>query len=187
MIMLKDALQTAKKVKPLFLVSTDPGGMPVVADVDDVQLTEKGQISVAGWFPEEMVSNLSRNPDLSLVVWDPETNSQYRLTGVMKNIAMTAILDGYVPKIERGRNIPQVRWAIEAEIHQVTGEKHYLGPSRRSRKKTATVKEGTPPPRPENNEFSDDLLRAENEGFPLSKIFDSTKGKKRNGCVNGQT
>ena len=52
------------------LVATDADGLPQVAVAAKIEALPDGRVAVFEWFRPETVSNLAKNPRLSLVVWD---------------------------------------------------------------------------------------------------------------------
>jgi hypothetical protein len=172
MIMLKDAVDMARRQKPIFLISTGLDGKPAVDQVEDIQSQDDEHIRAVGWFREDTLRNLMNDQKLALVVRNPGKNEEFKIAGLMEDIGEDFLLDGYTPGAERGVDIPQMRWRLLIEIDKITRFKQHFPPFGKSEGKDAANKERTGGPYIGEDLPSEDLQRAQDEGFPFSKIFD---------------
>lgn len=83
-----------------FVASADEGGQPHLAAGRDVKVLDAEHLAFAEWFCLTTLRNVSRNPQVSVSVVEPETGNGYQFSGRVTQTSETAILDGYAPEIE---------------------------------------------------------------------------------------
>jgi hypothetical protein len=60
--------------------------------------------------------NLENNPRISLVVWDPLSDTGHQLTGEVEQVEELAFLNGYLPEEEGARPLPQTRRRLTIRV-----------------------------------------------------------------------
>ncbi len=120
---LKKAEQLAAKAGHVFVATADSKGWPHVAAAGRLALTPEKHVIVTEWFCPGTMANLQANPRLSLVVWDPATDTGYQLIGELEEMKDLGMLDGYAPKVEGKTPVPQVERQLLIHIDKVIGFK----------------------------------------------------------------
>ena len=109
---LEKATQLANKVGFVFVATADRNKRPHLAVARTIELKEDGRIAVQEWFCPGTMSNLETNSNVSVIVWDKDTDVGYQMIGKMENIIDMHMTDGYFPKIENKQPLP----AVERQI-----------------------------------------------------------------------
>ncbi len=116
---LKEATQLANKVGYVFVATADASKRPHVAVARTIKLKEDGRIAVQEWFCPGTMSNLETNSNVSVIVWDKDTDVGYQMIGKMENILDMHMTNGYVPKIEKKQPLPDVERQILIHLNRV--------------------------------------------------------------------
>lgn len=116
---LEEAAQLAAKVGYVFIATTGTDKYPHLAVARTMAIKEKDQIAVREWFCPGTIANLHSNSQVSIVVWDKDTDTGYQLLGEMEHMTDTGMLDGYIPKIESRRILPQVESQLLIRMNRV--------------------------------------------------------------------
>jgi general stress protein 26 len=113
---LKQALALAATVKTVLVATAHTDGSPHVAVAGRIEALPRGRVAVSEWFCPGTVSNLERNPRISLVLWDPAEDAGYQLTGQVEEVEESAFLNGYLPEGEGARPVPQTRRRLTVRV-----------------------------------------------------------------------
>jgi predicted pyridoxine 5'-phosphate oxidase superfamily flavin-nucleotide-binding protein len=116
---LKQALTMAETVKTVLVATADGDGCPHVAVAGRIDSLPDGRVTVSEWFCPGTVSNLEKNPRISLVVWQSVSDTGYQLTGEVEQVEELAFLDGYLPEGEGTRPLPQTRRRLTVRVTTV--------------------------------------------------------------------
>lgn len=117
---LKAVARVAEKLGHVFVVTADERGTPHVAIAGKLSLDTEGHVAVTAWFCTSTVSNLQVNKNLSLIVWDSNTDTGYQLLGESEKVEDLAMLDGYVPETEGKSPVPQVERRLLIRVNKIT-------------------------------------------------------------------
>jgi len=113
---LKQALALAETVKTVLVATAHADGRPHVAVAGKIDPLPDGRVTVSEWFCPGTVSNLERNPRISLVLWDPAEDAGYQLIGEVEEVEESAFLNGYLPEGEGARPVPQTRRRLTVRV-----------------------------------------------------------------------
>jgi predicted pyridoxine 5'-phosphate oxidase superfamily flavin-nucleotide-binding protein len=113
---LQQALELAARVKTVLVATADGEGRPHVAVAGKIEALADGRVAVSEWFCPGTVSNLERNSRISLVVWDPVSDTGHQLTGEVEQVEELAFLNGYLPEEEGARPLPQTRRRLTVRV-----------------------------------------------------------------------
>jgi len=117
--MLKKAIQFYEKSGYGFLATASAEGLPHIACVGKIDLISPDSIAITEWFCPRTVRNLSKNPSLSLVLWDQSDDRGYQLLGTSQRQEDTALLNGYSVEEETRPPLPQVEWKLLMSVNKV--------------------------------------------------------------------
>ncbi len=114
------AIQLAESVGYVLVATSDADGWPHVAAARRIQARKDSRIDVTEWFCPGTMSNLQKNPHVSVVVWDARTDSGYQLLGEMQQMTDFGMIDGYMPNMERKWPMPQIESQLVIQVAKVT-------------------------------------------------------------------
>ncbi len=120
---LKQAVDLARKLKHVFVATSDKNGLPHMAAAGKLTLGPEGRVVVAAWFCPTTVANLHRNRQVALIVWDPIPDTGYQLLGVAEEVEDVAMLNGYTPD-KSPSPLPQVERQILMRVDRIIDFKH---------------------------------------------------------------
>jgi len=102
------AVSLAQKLGYLLVATSDARGLPHVAVAAKITLGKgKGQVAVETWFCPGTMANLGKNPLLSLIIWDPDTDQGHQLLGRVEKMEDLTILDGFSSELQGRAGWPQ--------------------------------------------------------------------------------
>jgi general stress protein 26 len=113
---LRQALALAKTVKTVLVATADGDGRPHLAAAGKIEALPDGRVAVSEWFCPGTVSNLEKNPRISLVLWDPAGDAGYQLMGQVEEVEESAFLNGYLSEEEAARPLPQTRRRLTIQV-----------------------------------------------------------------------
>ena len=116
---LKRAVTMAKGVGHLFLATADAAGSPHIAIVKDIEPGPGDSLALTMWPCQYTFANLEKNPNVSLVIWQPEKDTGYQLCGKVEDIENVAVLNGYLPGLENKKHYPQKEIRVRVRIKKV--------------------------------------------------------------------
>lgn len=121
---LEAAVNLAERVGHIFVTTVGADGFPHVAAAGKFGLDREGLAEVTAWFCPATVANLQSSPAVSLVVWDPETDTGYQLLGRNERLVELAVMDGYIPGRDEQPPFPQVERKMVVRVEAVLDFKH---------------------------------------------------------------
>ncbi len=133
--MLQEAVSLAQEVGHVWLATADANKKPHIAAAGKIRFADGIRVAVTEWFCPGTLANLSDNGSVAVVVWKPDADLGYQLTGRLEKIKDLSILDGYEPLIEQRQILPQVQREILIRVDKVTLFK--LGPHSDQEEKSA--------------------------------------------------
>ena len=116
---LTKAAALARKVGSILVATADRGGLPHLAAAGRLGEAGDGRLSVAAWFCPGTVRNIQENRRISLVVWDPASDTGYQLLGMVEKVRELAMLNGYIPGQEGKPQPPQVERELLVRVQRV--------------------------------------------------------------------
>ncbi len=123
---LNQAVTIAKKTGQVFIATADTDGAPHIACAGKITAEAGDRLAVTEWFCPGTVANLQKNKNISIAVWDKQTDTGLQVLGRVENIQDMAILDGYSPAVERQYPLPQVERKLLIKVEKILDFK--LGP-----------------------------------------------------------
>ncbi len=121
---LKKAVDLAKKLKHVFVATADSTGIPHIAAAETLTFEPQNRLAVAEWFCPATLANIRINQNITLVIWDPDSDTGFQLIGRLEKINDLGVLDGYAPQIESKSILPQVERQLIICIDKITQFKH---------------------------------------------------------------
>jgi len=118
------AVALAETLPHAFVGTSNRDGTPHIAAAASLSITDDENLAVTSWFCPATVTNLQENRNITVVVWDPETDEGIQMVGRVERIEETAILDGYAPEIETAQPSPQVERRLVVKVEKVIAFSH---------------------------------------------------------------
>jgi uncharacterized protein len=113
---LRQALALAQTARTVLVATADGDGRPHLAAAGKIEALPDGRVAVSEWFCPGTVSNLEKNPRISLVLWDPVGDAGYQLMGQVEGVEESAYLNGYLSEEEGARLLPQTRIRLTVRV-----------------------------------------------------------------------
>lgn len=112
---MKETVRIDIQGRPCYVASADAKGIPHLS-VGEIETAEENRIDISGWYCPQTLSNLASNSSVSITVGVGENG--YQFIGKVKDIAVDAIMNGFVAGEEKLR-IPQVRYRLSVDIEKI--------------------------------------------------------------------
>ena len=113
------AVSLAQKLGYLLVATSDARGLPHVAAATKITLGKgKGRVGVETWFCPGTMANLGKNPLLSLVIWDPNTDQGHQLLGRVEKVEDLTLLDGYTSQPQGRGGWPQAERRLSIQVEK---------------------------------------------------------------------
>lgn len=120
---LTKAAALAQSVGHVFIATADAAGLPHVAPGDRMTvIPQERKVAVEAWFCPGTVGNLESNPRIVLVVWDPQADRGFQISGEAEAVEDILLLDGYVPGIESVT--PHGKKRLSIRVAKITAFQH---------------------------------------------------------------
>lgn len=107
------------RIPVVYVATADRHGVPHMAAVQGLTLGDDERVSFTSWFCPRTVANVSDSPHVALTVWDPTQNRGFQLLGSIEKVEDLAVLDGYMPKVEKAGNIPQIQRRLVMRVDRI--------------------------------------------------------------------
>ncbi|MDX9785897.1 MAG: pyridoxamine 5'-phosphate oxidase family protein [Desulfobacterales bacterium] len=118
------ALTLSEKLRHVFIATADGTGLPHMAAAGKIKRISDDRISIEAWFCPGTVENLNQNNRISIVVWEPDPDQGYQLTGKVEKVEELAILNGFSHGIESMHPIPQVERKLIVHVEKTFSFTH---------------------------------------------------------------
>ena len=116
------AVDIGKRVGYALVATCDNKGLPHLAASGRIEAELGGHVAVSEWFCPGTLANLEVNPRISIVVWDPATDTGFQLIGESAGIEETAMLDCFSPTLQKPS--PQVERRIRVRVEKIMDFSH---------------------------------------------------------------
>lgn len=123
---LERAIALGKKVEHFFIAAVDAEGVPYVNAARQIEPVADNQFAIEEWICPLTVANLSKNPKLALVIWDPAAEDGYEILGEVLMFEGEAFLNGFAPEAEGDAYLPQVKRRLIIRAERITAFSHAL-------------------------------------------------------------
>lgn len=102
------------------VATSDSRGQVHLATAKDMRVLYGDRVAFVEWFCNETLSNLERNPRVTVGVFDSNTGKGYQLLGQLVGADPEAMMDGF-SKGEDGSSgqYPQTRYRLSIEVASV--------------------------------------------------------------------
>ncbi len=114
--LLQNVLDLAK-IGHIFVVTADDAGQPHMAAARELAWAEGHRVTLIEWFCPSTISNLHKNPKLSIVVWHSGSNTGYQVLGHVVNMLEVGVMDGHAEG--EPQSLPQVERMLLIEVDRV--------------------------------------------------------------------
>lgn len=116
---IEKAVELAEKIGSVYVATADQSGTPHIAAAGKVELLGQESLAVTEWFCPGTITNLQQNKNISIVVWDDDTDTGYQMIGQLQESHDVGILDGFYPKLESQAPLPQVETQLLIQVERV--------------------------------------------------------------------
>lgn len=120
--LIKKVVSMANRVGYALVATSDRNGLPHMAASSRVEAEPDRHVAVSEWFCPGTLANLDENPQISVVVWDPASDTGYQLTGKSTAVEDLAMLDGFSLAVEEAR--PQMERKIRVKVERIMDFSH---------------------------------------------------------------
>jgi len=120
--LIRKAVDMANRVGYALVATSDRNGLAHVAASRRVEAEPEDHVAVSEWFCPGTLANLQENPHITVVVWDPASDTGFQLIGKSVGLEDTAMLDGFSPGMEEAR--PQVERKIRVRVEKIMDFSH---------------------------------------------------------------
>lgn len=117
--LLERAVRLGKRIGVALLATSDEKGMPHMAASSRIEAEGYPRVAISEWFCPGTLSNLQGNPQISIVVWDPESDTGFQLLGESEGIQETAVMNGLLSGPQEKHPIPQVQRKILVRVERI--------------------------------------------------------------------
>ncbi len=123
--LLEDLLNKAKPIEVVLVASADAKGNPHVGTATSADL-DFSRLTVEAWFCSQTLANLDENRLISVIILSKHREGSIQITGEVKKVEETAVIDGYIPNEERSHQVPQFKVKLKIMVTSVF--KFEIGP-----------------------------------------------------------
>jgi len=123
---LERAIRLGKKVEHFFIAVVDGNGVPHVNSARRIERMDNHQFGVEEWICPLTVKNLTENPKIAVVIWDPAADDGYEILGEVLMFEGEAFLNGFAPEVEEHELLPQVKRRLIIRAERITAFSHAL-------------------------------------------------------------
>ena len=123
---LERAIRLGKKIEHFFIALVDGKGIPYVNSARRIEPVAERQFAIEEWICPRTVTNLSENPKLAVVIWDPAADDGYEIIGEVLMFEGREFLNGFAPEAEENAHMPQVKRRLIIRAERITAFSHAL-------------------------------------------------------------
>jgi hypothetical protein len=116
---IEKAIELGSGLGHVFIATADAEGLPHMAASGRLTAELAGSVSISEWYCPGTVENLQINPRISIVVWDPESDTGYQILGNCEKVEDLSMMDGLSPELEKKDPLPQVERKILVRVSKV--------------------------------------------------------------------
>lgn len=117
--LLEKAVKLGRSNGCIIIATADKNGFPHIATAGQIGFESDKRMFVSGWFCPGTLSNLDENQKIALVSWSATNDIGYQVIGVMEKMDETAMLNGFEPKMEPEKAVPQIERKITLRVDTV--------------------------------------------------------------------
>lgn len=106
------------RLKHVFIATTDASASPHIAVAGPLAM--QGELlGVSAWYCPQTLSNIEKNRQIAVAVWDKTADAGYQIIGQCEKIEDIAVMDGFFPQIEGQTVFPQVEKRLHVRIEKI--------------------------------------------------------------------
>ncbi|MBI5577749.1 MAG: pyridoxamine 5'-phosphate oxidase family protein [Deltaproteobacteria bacterium] len=123
---LERAIELGKRVEHFFLALVGADGFPYVNSARQIEQVAENQLAIEEWICPLTVKQLSENPKMAVLIWDPAADDGYEILGEVLMFESQAFLNGFAPEVEEDAYLPQVKRKLIIRAERITAFSHAL-------------------------------------------------------------
>jgi hypothetical protein len=116
---IRSSLQRLGKNRIVMVATADTSGQPHLTAAGEIDVHENYGAAVTEWFCPMTIVNAEVGRKISVVAWDPETDTGVQLTGLVSEVNMLGMLDGYSPLTEDAEPEMQIQRRLCIDVEKV--------------------------------------------------------------------
>ena len=116
---IQKAVGLVSQTNPAFIATTDLEGVSHITCAGKLTIERENLLSVTEWFCPGTMENLRKNPNISVVVWDKNTDTGFQFIGLLEKSSDVGVLDGYAPAVEGKHPIPQIEKRLLIRVKKI--------------------------------------------------------------------
>lgn len=121
---LEQAVILGRRLGRVLVATAGKNGLPHIAASSRIDPVGDDCVSISEWFCPGTLSNLQVNPKVSIVIWDPQSDTGFQLLGRSQEVQDIAMMDGLQPSDEKTAPFPQVERKILVKVERILHFSH---------------------------------------------------------------
>jgi hypothetical protein len=123
---LERAIKLGKRVEHFFVALVGLDGFPYVNSARQLEQVAYNQFAIEEWICPLTLKQLSENPKMAVLIWDPAADDGYEILGEVLMFESQAFLNGFAPEVEENAYLPQVKRRLIIRAEKITAFSHSL-------------------------------------------------------------
>jgi hypothetical protein len=123
---LERAIELGKRTEHFFVTLMGEGGFPYINSAHQIEPVAENQFAIEEWICPLTVQQLSGNPKIGVLIWDPAADDGYEILGEVLMFDGQAFLNGFAPEIEESAYLPQVKRKLIVRAERIAAFSHAL-------------------------------------------------------------
>ena len=123
---LERAIELGKRVEHFFLALVGADGFPYVNSARQLEQVADNQFAIEEWICPLTLRQLSENPKMAVLIWDPAADEGYEILGEVLMFEGQEFLNGFAPEVEEDAYLPQVKRKLIIRAEKITAFSHAL-------------------------------------------------------------
>ena len=119
---LQRAVSLSQASGRIYMATADRGGLPHFTTAGPLTiLSDQKRVVFEAWSCPRTVANLGVNHWMALVILPPGKNIGYQLLGWIEESEDVLLMDGFDPKLEAPKSIPQAKKRLTMRVDKIIG------------------------------------------------------------------
>lgn len=102
-----------------YVASADEEGRPHLAVSRLIRVLDDQHVAFTAWFCPRTAENVSRNPAVSVAVWDSVADHGYQIVGRVSDSSIVAVVDGWSGDERSASAAPQEERKLTVKVEQI--------------------------------------------------------------------
>ncbi|MFP3983111.1 MAG: pyridoxamine 5'-phosphate oxidase family protein [Desulfurivibrionaceae bacterium] len=115
---IKEAAAIFEKTGFVWVATADDKGIPHISIAKKLTVESDNMVNLTEWFCPGTVNNIDKNPAISIVSWDKNTNTGHQLIGTVINIKEVGMQDGFTGE-SKPAETPQVEREFDVKVEYI--------------------------------------------------------------------